>query len=593
MFQSDRTLRRSDCADCLPPAEMSARGLPAFGVYRRAPRTGLVHRVAVCARGDGGAPLLNDSCWCSRPYIADAQCHNAASEHSPLGVAPFLAVRYGLLLPVYAYMIAATTLLLGFKWRHSGAAVRNARSARGRRGKRRRGGTGGGGCTIAEVGRRWTSVMTIITMLLTGLLLRTIYLFFDPFQVFHWVPPTVLQTTLHLSTSMFFTAGLLLTKCFVTSVKFALHFRKNISGTRCLYWGVYSGCVVLILYSLTSVAMNSPGMENPAQYWDSYETMADACISMLLCGLFVYWGGKAVHLLSETLTHEKKSGGVESGGGSAGAAGGGEKRTPTSNWAKIRQRAKMVSSNAQASQRRGLVQNWIRHIFRAAIFIFLNFLIVAFYSVGKQGNDPISLFILNMFIRTSVVFAVYSMFRIAEGSEVSKVSLGRILQMCCGRYCTGCCSGCCIVKIFGGDAEYGRSRTLGGRRESSSKASARPAPSAGRKTGKSTSASAGSGSVALTIIGEERVSGKKDANGKVVAVAVAAAVTHTEQEKSEGGDVWSSVKPSSKNEMYCENPEGFIDAESGQRYWLTADGRTSWTNPRHTLINTANPLNDD
>lgn len=458
------------------------------------------------------------------------------------------------------------------------------------RASRRRGRGPSGRCAVseicAEICARWTSVMSIVLMMLTGLLLRTIYLFFDPFQIFHWVPQTVLQTTRHVSTSLFFTAGLLLTKCFVTSVQFALHFRKNIRGARCLDWGVYIGCVILILYSLTSVVMNSPGLETPARYWDSYETMADACISVVLCGLFVYWGSKAVHLLSETLPEEKNSGEKNSGG--TGASG------SKSNWAKLRQGAKMISSKSRINQRRGLVQNWIRHIFRAAMFIFLNFLIIAFYSVGKQGNDPVSLFILNILIRMSVVFAVYSMFRIAEGSEVSKVSLGRILQMCCGTCCIRCCTSCCIVKVFGGNADYGRSHRLAAsqRSEVPSKVSSRPTPGEQGKVGTKSgiTASASGSSIALVVMDDKKAPVEKFANR--TPVTLAQQVGQDEQGGEEGKGTWSPVKPNTKNDMYCENSEGFIDPETGQRYWLTADGRTSWTNPRHTLINTVNPLTD-
>ena len=44
------------------------------------------------------------------------------------------------------------------------------------------------------------------------------------------------------------------------------------------------------------------------------------------------------------------------------------------------------------------------------------------------------------------------------------------------------------------------------------------------------------------------------------------------------------------NNLYCENPDGFVDAETGKRYWKCADGKISWTNPRNSIVDISNPM---
>ena len=232
---------------------------------------------------------------------------------------------------------------------------------------------------------------------------------------------------------------------------------------------------------------------------------------------------------------------------------GGSQGDSTSKWAKLRTATK-AGSKTQASHRRGLVETGF-DIFSVLLFPFIHSLIIAFYTVGKQGNDSVSMFILNIGIQTSVVVVVYSMFRIAEGSEVGKFSLGRLLQSCCGRCCIRCCTSRFIVVAFGGDADFGKH---------------------------------GLNAYALK---EAESDVPRDEGGEVEVVSMDHKNKMLEQKRireTAGGDNTWSAK-SAPNAVHVENSDGFIDPETGQRYWVTADGRTSWTDPRQTVIDTADP----
>ena len=147
------------------------------------------------------------------------------------------------------------------------------------------------------------------------------------------------------------------------------------------------------------------------------------------------------------------------------------------------------------------------------------------------------------------------MFRIAEGSEVGKFSLGRLLQSCCGRCCIRCCTSRFIVVAFGGDADFGKH---------------------------------GLNAYALK---EAESDVPRDEGGEVEVVSMDHKNKMLEQKRireTAGGDNTWSAK-SAPNAVHVENSDGFIDPETGQRYWVTADGRTSWTDPRQTVIDTADP----
>ena len=120
MWHGDVIVTRGDCRDCLKPSEMEQRNLLAVGMYRQAPNTGLIYRVALCELSTANAQA-NDTCRCSRPFIAGERAI-CCFGHSASAELLHFFVQYGIFLPMYAiyHCIDPTfALQVETKWYHA------------------------------------------------------------------------------------------------------------------------------------------------------------------------------------------------------------------------------------------------------------------------------------------------------------------------------------------------------------------------------------------------------------------------------------------------------------------------------------------
>ena len=262
------SFHRSECTDCVDSNSSSLHRL-----YQNVTK----YEIAVCQ---------NNLCSCIRPYVADRHCHHVASPYG-LGRATFLFTEYLLWLPIYLFFIFGVCYLLVDKC----SAPQLKKNLRGKHRYNKKQNSSFCRCNFSIV---------ILSLILSGLLLRGTYLFVDPLNMFHMVPSSLKSLFLNCGTSCWLSSAIITIECFVRSTQLALKLRVSVKDERRLRCASVSGTAALMVYGVTNLVVRyMDGFDQVYGFMNDYRVMIDGLCCLVLMILAMYHGHQAVRHLGD------------------------------------------------------------------------------------------------------------------------------------------------------------------------------------------------------------------------------------------------------------------------------------------------------
>jgi len=426
--------------------------------------------------------------------------------------------------------------------------------------------------------------IVILSLILSGLLLRGTYLFVDPLNMFHMVPSSLKSLFLNCGTSCWLSSAIITIECFVRSTQLALKLRVSVKDERRLRCASVSGTAALMVYGVTNLVVRyMDGFDQVYGFMNDYRVMIDGLCCLALMILAMYHGHQAVLHLGDNQRLFKSS--------------------PRNTQTPSTQHKRTTSTPARRTRRQQIVSTWIVHLRCLLLFILLLFLTIISYSLLKNGSSSaLSYYLHNLLLRATEMCSLFSIIRIAEGSELSKWFSFLGWVRLCHQVEGAAIQVKKVVSIGGGRAVGGGGGGGGGRGRGGRGANGREAAqndgSGGSGGGSKTEEKEGTAGARDTHGTSTRSSSVDRMSSKFsnIFVRQTSLPQDAEEEKRNGESelsgeekerdvIWTT--PVLKEEQRNGNEEWieYVDEASGESYYhsTSGGGRSTWTNPKKNV----------